>query len=375
MIRGPFFEEWVQRTRFIMFQVTPVNREAIDQWPLSEAGLPTRVINSAKTANVSTIGELRKWDDSDLLKLRSLGRVSLEQIHSFFKLCNRIEKSSQSFNSIREVLNIFLDAHQLSVISLRYGFHLRDLKPSRSWMTLQEIGNQDNKTRERIRQIEESGKQRLTSRLASVCLEPFYCFFQDFIQTRSGAIAAEELLALRGHEAVDELNPSSIVLLLCDTHPELIRLHHGFFCTLPISVVNQIERTTQELLLNSNQPMGLDQLVNTFPDLPTRPEHCDLRRATSVILDHLPDVGSTITDRYFLYDSSVHPLIVEIMGKVQGPVHYRTVTNLFNDKVKPRSRKGAGYILDILNHNSNCVRTDRGIYTLDASTDLPGQSS
>ena len=357
-----------------MFQVTPVSREAIDQWPLSEAGLPTRVINSAKAANVSTIGELRKWDDSNLLKLRSLGRVSLEQIHSFFKLCNRIEKSAQSFSSIREVLDIFLDTHQFNVISLRYGFHLRDLKPSRSWMTLQEIGNQDNKTRERIRQVEETGKQRLKSRLASVCLEPFYRFFQDFIQARSGAITAEELLALRGHEAVDELNPSNIVLLLSDTNSELIRLHHGFFSTLPLGVINQIELTTREMLLNSNQPTSLDELVENFPSLPTLPEQCDLRRATSVVLDHLSDVGSTITDRYFLYDTSVHPLIVEIMQKVQGPVHYRTVTNLFNDKVKPRSRKGAGYILDILNQNSHCMRTDRGIYTLGTSAGLPGQA-
>ena len=373
MFRSPRCVDGAQGTRFIMFQVAPLSREAVDRWPLSEAGLPTRVINSAKAANVNTIGELRNWDDSKLLKLRSLGRVSLEQIHSFFKLCNSIEKSDQCFSSIRDVLNIFLDAHQLNVISLRYGFHQRDLKPSRNRMTLQDIGNQNNKTRERIRQVEETGKQRLKSRLASVCLEPFYRFFQDFIQARSGAITAEELGALRGHEAVDELNPSSIALLLSDTHSELIRLHHGFFSTLPLSVINQIELKTQEILLDSNQPIGLDQLVANFSDHLTVPKQCDLRRAISVVLDHLPNVGSTITDLYFLYDTSVHSLLVEIMQNVQKPVHYRTVTNLFNDRVKPRSRKGAGYILDVLNKNSHCVRAERGIYTLGISTDLPSQ--
>jgi len=349
-----------------MFQVPSVSREEIDAWPLTEAGLPTRVVNSAHAADLRTIGQLREWSDSDLLRLRSLGRVSLDQIRYFFKLCGRIERSAQRFASILEVLDVFLDPHQQYVLAARYGFHQRDLKPSRSWMTLQEIGNQDNKTRERIRQIEETGKQKLTSRLATVCLAPFRQFFGEFIDARSKAIGAQELGALWGHEAVGELNPTAILLLLSDLDPASIQFRNGYFSTLSEAEVEQIESAIGRRLEASPAPVGLEQLIAGFPAVGSLPDRRDLHRATAVIAEHLPDIASTVDDRYFRYDTSVHPFLIEIIRRVEGPVHYRTVTNLFNDRVKPRSRKGAGYILDTLNRNPGCVRVDRGIYRVKA---------
>jgi hypothetical protein len=347
-----------------MFAVQAVSRDTIDAWPVEEAGLPTRVINSVKAAKVLTVGDLRTWSEPDLLRLRSLGRVSLEQIQYFFKLCDRIERGIQRFESIHDVLDIFLDVHQLSVISARYGFYQRDLVASRNWVTLQEIGNRENKTRERVRQVEDMGKQKLRSRMARVCLQPFYEFFTTFINQRARAVGTSDLATIRNHEALRELNPASVLLLLSDLAPDHIVLHHDFFSTLPLDVLKQVEKGALGMLENSPSPLSIDDITNRLPPSPEFADHSTFRQAASVVLDHAPTIGSTIDDRYFLYTTSVQPFLVEIMERMERPAHYRTVTSRFNDRVKPRSRKGAGYILDVLNRNPRCVRVDRGIYSL-----------
>ena len=347
-----------------MFSVEPVPRGTIDSWPVSEAGMPTRVINSVNAAGVKTIGQLRNWPENDLLRLRSLGKVSLDQINYFFKLCNRIEKGNQRFASIHEVLDIFLDVPQLNVMTLRYGCYQQEITASRNWVTLQEIGNRENKTRERIRQVEELGKEKLRSRMARVCLQPFYAFFTAFINQRARVVATRDLAALRNHEALRELNPAAILLLLSDLNPDLVGFRHDYFTTLPPAAVARIERNMLATLNRSDSPISVDGLTGALGTIPDLPEGADLRQAAAVIADHHPTIGASIDNRYFLYTSSVRPFVVELMERLEQPVHYRTVTSTFNDRVKPRSRKGAGYVLDVLNHIRVCRRVDRGIYTL-----------
>jgi hypothetical protein len=347
-----------------MFAVDPVPREIIDSWPVEEAGLPTRVINSVRTANVSTIGQLRQWSEQDLLQLRSLGKVSLDQITYFFKLCTRVEKANQRFNTIQEVFDIFLDVHQAKVLVSRYGFHESELKASRNWVTLQEIGNQENKTRERIRQVEEIGKEKLKSRMATVCLQPFYAFFEEFIDQRSMAISTQELAGLRHHDVVRDLNPASILLTLSDLNASRIRFRNDFFSTLSLSSIESVENHFLQRLSESASPLVLDNISGSLRSLSELSDPQMVRRAIGIIADHHPLIGAAVDERYFLYTTSVDPLVEEIMEHSELPVHYRTVTSRFNDHVKGGSRKGAGFILEVLNRIDRCRRVDRGIYTL-----------
>ena len=346
----------------MMYEAEAVSREQIDGWRLAEAGLPTRVVNSAGAAGVKTVGELRGWSDSDLLRLRSLGRVSLEHIREFFRLCGRIERSALRFGSVAEVFELFLDTAQRSVLGARYGLYQRDLAPSRSWMTLQEIGNQEDKTRERIRQIEDAAKERLGSRLAAVCLGPFRRFFVEHHSERARVVSARELGALWGHEALGGLNPSAVLLLLSDLDPETVRYRNGYFSTLTEGEIGAIESAIERRLADSPAPVRLNELVTGCPPIASLPKPGDRQRAVAVIAGHLPEIASTTDERFFRYDTSVHPFLLEIIGGMDKPVHYRTVTALFNERVTPASRKGAGYILDTLNRNPGCVRVDRGLY-------------
>ena len=129
------------------------------------------------------------------------------------------------------------------------------------------------------------------------------------------------------------------------------------------------QKTYSEMLRRSS-PIYIkdDILIKQLAPIQKLEGSGELRQATSVVIDHVPTIGATIDERYFLYDSSVKPFLMEIMKPMESPVHYRTITNRFNEQVKPLSRKGAGYILDTLNNCPGCTRVDRGIYTLMNST-------
>lgn len=357
-------DEGAKKRGGTMFTVDPVPREVIDSWPVEEAGLPTRVINSVRGANVCTVGQLRQWQEQDLLRLRSLGKVSLDQIAYFFKLCSQVEKANQRFNTIQEVFDIFLDVHQAKVLASRYGFHEPELKASRNWVTLQEIGNKENKTRERIRQVEEIGKEKLKSRMATVCLQPFYMFFKEFIDQRAKAIGTKELAGLRHHDVVRELNPASILLALSDLNTSRILFRNEFFSTLSLSSIELVENHFLKCLSDSDSPLALDIVSQSLKGFYELNDPQMVRRAIGIIADHHPLIGASVDERYFLYTTSVDPLVVEIMEHSELPVHYRTVTSRFNDHVKSGSRKGAGFVLEVLNRIGRCRRVDRGIYTL-----------
>lgn len=348
-----------------MLQVSPISREVIDLWPIAEAGLPARVINSVGPAGVATVGNLRKWADKDLLALRSLGRISVGHIHSFFRLCNQIEQGKQRFSNIREALSIFLDGPEFKVISARYGFERTEMVASRDWATLQEIGNAEHKTRERIRQVQDVAIQKLGSRLAAACLQPFCDMLAAFIRSRSEVITCSDLIPLAEDPMLAGFNICSILLLLSDRQPGRITFHHGLFSTLSAATLQSIESQAMQLIGRQDKPMAMSDLLAQLGDIPGL-SGSNRQTALAAILDHVPQLAATTDGRHFLLEGGTNAFLVEIMKELPRPTHYRTVTKAFNERVKSLSRKGAGFILEALNANPQCTRVDRGIYDLKA---------
>ncbi len=347
-----------------MLQVPPIKRETIEGWLVAESGLPIRVVNSVLPAGVTRIGELRKWSDQDLLNLRSLGRISLDHIHSFFRLCNQIEQGKQRFQNIREVFNICLDGPEFEVLSARYGFDRPEMAASRQWTTLQEIGDAEHKTRERVRQVEETAVRKLRSRVAAACLQPFYAYFVSFLEEHGRAAACPDLEPVRRDPILAAYNVCGILLLLCDLHPDRITFYNDFFTLLPEAAVRQVESHALAVLGKEARPVTLDEILKKAPELPHLPGAEDRRRVTGHVLDHCASVAATQDNRYFLYSSGSESFLVEILQGLERPVHYRALTNAFNERLKPLSRKGAGFVLELLNANPKCTRVDRGIYDL-----------
>jgi hypothetical protein len=88
------------------------------------------------------------------------------------------------------------------------------------------------------------------------------------------------------------------------------------------------------------------------------------RHIISVVLDHSPGVAATHDGRYFLFPRGIQSYLAELVEQCERPVHYRKVAERFNESVKAGSRKGAGYILDMLSHTPACQRVDRGVNDL-----------
>ena len=348
-----------------MLQVSPISREVIDLWPIAEAGLTVRVVNSVSSAGVATVGDLRKWPDKELLSLRSLGRISVGHIHSFFRICNQIEQGRQRFSNIREVLSIFLDGPEFRVIAARYGFERTDMAASRDCATLQEIGEAEHKTRERIRQVQDVALRKLRSRLAAACFKPFCDFFADFIHSRAEVISCSDLIPLAEDPLLAGFNICNVLLLLSDLHPDRLTFRNNLFSTLREGDLQAIETQALQVIGRQNRPVALDDVISQMGELPSLSGDRQ-KTALAAILDHMPKLAATTDGRHFLLDGGTGAFLVEILQLLPRPIHYRAVTSAFNERVKPLSRKGAGFVLEALNANPQCTRVDRGIYDLKA---------
>ena len=348
-----------------MPHVAPIRRESIDVWPVDESGLPMRAVNSVLTAGITTVGQLRAQSDRDLLALRRLGRISLGHIQSFFKLCGKIEQDKQSFDSIRELLLLFLDASEIKVITARYGFELKEPKASRNCVTLQEIGDAEHKTRERVRQVQETAMQKLRSRLAAVCLEPFYIFFSNLLEARGTSATCADVGTLGNELPAGGYNICGVLMLLSDLHPERITFYNDFFSTLSEQTIRTIESQAVELLDRAAKPVSLDEILNAAA-ISSHSNADRKKQLLSCILEHCPLFAATLDRRYFTYECGTQAFLVEVLKDLERPVHYRALTNVFNDRLKSPSRKGAGFILESLNKAPLFTRVDRGVYDLKA---------
>ena len=346
-------------------QVKAIPREKMDAWPLSEAGLPVRVVNAVRDVPIQTAGQLRTLPDSDLLKLRSLGRISLGHVHAFFKLCAQIEQGRLRFASIQEVFALRLDDSERAVLAARYGLDRDSEKVGRHHVTLQKIADTAQITRERVRQIQDAGLLNLRSRLAQACLQPFYEYLSAQLDLKGGISSCKDLTALRSEPALGGLNPCGIMQLLSDANPARLVSCHDFFTTFPLGFVQKLEARLVALLEEAGAPLTLDELCKKAGPETLGP----LRHpgeAIGCLLDHCPEVAVTADQRYFLYRNGAQVFVAEILSRMERPAHYRKVTTAFNEALKPGKRKGAGFMLGLLIATPRCTRVDRGIYDLKA---------
>ncbi|MBU0677069.1 MAG: hypothetical protein KJ626_03055 [Verrucomicrobia bacterium] len=347
-----------------MLRVPQTSRETIDNWSVSASGLPVRVINSLRSVDVKSIGELRRWKDSELIKLRSLGRISLGHIHRFFNTCNRISAGKFSVLNIRELLDIFLDSDELHVLTERYGLERADYRASRNYMTLQQIANQGNRTRERVRQVEETAKSELIRELARLCFQPLIEWFRDFTVEQGEIISPADLAVLQHDEFFTGYNPCSVLLLMCDLHLDRIIYRHGVFSTRPADQLKLIENAAVKFLKERSGLSPLLEVADTIRAFLPKCAESKQNRATSVVLDTLPDVGATVDGRYFIFDQDFDALLQEVMSSLPLPAHYTTATHRLNELLKSHCRKGSGYVLKALNLSQSYTRVERGVYTL-----------
>ncbi|MBP7830278.1 MAG: hypothetical protein KA248_10210 [Kiritimatiellae bacterium] len=322
-------------------------------------------MNAVRVVPVKTVGQLRELADSDLLKLRSLGRISLGHVHSFLRTCGQIEQGRQRFGTIQEVFALCLDDAERAVLAARYGLDRDPEKPSRRRTTLQQIADAKQITRERVRQVQDAGLRNLQSRLARACLQPFYDFLCAQLERKGGLAGVTDLMSLRSEPALGGMHPHGLLRLLSEVDPARLASRHGYFSTLPLEFLLSLEARMKTLLSQSGRPLTLEELLDRAGPEALAP----LRQpaaALEALLNHDPDIAATTDGRFFLYGAGAGVFALEILSRMERPAHYRKITTAFNEALKPEKRKGAGYMLELLIGTPRCTRVDRGIYDLKA---------
>lgn len=345
--------------------VNPLSRAEIDAWPIERSGLPVRVVNAVAAVPVKTIGQLRAVPESHLLKLKSLGRISLTHIRDFFKLCGQIEQGKQRFTTIKDVFSLVLDEAELNVLSTRYGLSREGYKVARNHSTLQQIADTLNVTRERIRQVQDAAVAQLGSYLAQTCLQPFYDLLAAEINNAGRVLGCQGLHAMPSVPAFGGWNVCSVALLLSDANPVRLAAYQGCFSTFPPADLRALEARLLEVLRQAAGPVGLEDLCRRagpeiWADAARRPA------VAACLLEHAPAAAATTDQRYFLFAGGAAPYLVEVVSRLERPVHFRKVTAAFNEGLLPVKRRGAGYILDLLGTHPRFTRIDRGVYDLKA---------
>ena len=337
-------------------------RQTIDDWSVAESGLSARVVHCLQQADVRTIGQLRGWSDKQLLKLTNFGPTSLDDVHWFFGWTRHLEAGDGHLADYRALLREFLNEQEVVVIEERYGLTDPLFRPHMKRPTLQEIAEVRRITRERVRQIEESAITALRSRLARAVAASQEMYWVDRLSTRGCIIPFAELPEWIGDAMFGGYQPWGVLLLLSETL-EQITLRYDYFTVLPDRVLDEVEKKILELLRSAKVSVPFEKILGSVSGELSF-VNVQRSRFVTVLLDHHPEISGTVDHRYFLPMHGAPPMIVDILRNPSEPVHFHELTRLYNERMLPHSRKGTGYILQMLNIMLEARRVSRGMYQL-----------
>jgi hypothetical protein len=345
------------------FEPHQLTRQAIDDWAVAVSGLNARVVHCLQEADVKSIGQLRAWNDQQLLNLTNFGATSLENVRWFFNWTRRLEAGNSHIPTFRALLREFLNSQEVFVIEQRYGLTDPLFRPHMKRRTLQEIARMRIRvTRERVRQVEESAIATLRSRLARAVAESQEVYWANRILSGSCVVTTTELSEWADDPMLGGYQPWGVLLLLSETL-ERITFRYDYFSVLPGHVLNQVEKQILQLLHTTKEPIPFEQILASVSDELNflngqRP------RLVTVLLDHHPEISGTVDRRYFLPLVGAPLVVADILRSRQEPVHFRELTRLYNERMQPHSCKGTGYILRVLNLMPEAHRVSRAVYQL-----------
>jgi hypothetical protein len=344
--------------RFTPHQLT---RQTIDHWPVARSGLSARVVHCLEQAGVKNIGQLRGWNDQQLLNLAHFGATSLENVRWFFHWTRRLEAGDGHVPTFHALLREFLNSAEVFVLEQRYGLTDPLFRPQMKRRTLQEIARMHiHVTRERVRQIEESALAILRSQLARAVAESQEVYWANRILSGSCVVTAAELSEWADDPILGGYQPWGALLLLSETL-ERITFRYDYFSVLPGHVLNHVEKQILQRLAEAREPIPFEGILAGVSDKLSflngqRP------RLVTVLLDHHPEISGTVDRRYFLPLVGAPLVIADILRSRREPVHFYELTRLYNERMQPHSRKGTGYILRVVNLMPGARRVSRALY-------------
>jgi len=273
-----------------MIDVKAISRQEIDAWPLEEAGIPIRLLTAALREKYVRIADLRPLTNEKLLKIRGIGASTLREWRAYLRMAADFERGLLRFSDVREILNFFLEKPEMQVLIQRYGLLQEEDRIERSFLTLQQIGTAAGLTRERVRQMEESGLSHLSSRTAQACLDPVYSLLEALF-TRLSHVAEPADFALWRKEAIwGGFSPHCVVQLLNDLRNSPWTRFRGYLSSLSRTQLETIETALVGILRALGRPVNSHQLSEETAEALSRFQPANVHRLIEVILRHCPSV-------------------------------------------------------------------------------------
>ncbi len=329
-----------------------IERDFADGWGIESSGLSARVVNCCKREACKTVGDLRRMSEFALMNWRSLGVNSIEEIRRFFKLCDSLEKGDGYFTTLEGLLDFFLNEAEYGVLMARYGLKLKKAAPSRHSFTLQQLADERDLTRERVRQVQDLALNKLSCKLAACFLRPFNSQVLGIIEDHAGIISCETAAEI-DCACFDGLNSCSALLLMSDIAGAGFEFHNGFFSTWSRSDVDSFVKETISRLEHFDRPVSPEEISSKYGV----DELVAALRGSSNIL---------ITKNFDLICSDLSFLcfVEGLLPEGNKRFHYRELKSQANEVLDPSTRKGSGFYLRRLQSSGFFNREGSGIYSI-----------
>lgn len=343
---------------FISFSETGVFvSKPIDEISIERLGLSERIEERLLQKGIRTISDLLSHEekiilDSELGKsLKDYLEWLAEQDESVW-LDETKGKSLMPLSKLRltnttceisivEWLELLSDEREKRILMWRYGINSPTL-------TLQEIGEKLNITRERIRQIEKRGLQRLRNsygRQGQQLLKPITDYLKFVFKEHDGLINESEMRAgfhNDGLVTVGDVDLIGFLALLCeiDDRFQYFRKNHLFaIAGYSVTTIASVQETISKMLREKLTPMYREELLYELKhggQWRDDQEQVDEKFLFACLRTH-PKVEELESGAYVYANASNKRLgaIVRALRDIGGPAHYSVITEKTNSFLNP----------------------------------------
>jgi RNA polymerase sigma factor (sigma-70 family) len=327
--------------------LAPATQIPLENISLDRLALPLHIHNQLRRRGIRSVGELAR-QPADIFDLASPVRVQL--IRYITWLVEQREDAWEDEVAGRGISPLYhlmlaeitlddlvtqwlevLTEREHQILRWRYGFIDEAL-------TLEEIGQLVNLTRERVRQIEAKAIRKLCRPSQRYIVQSLVQFVREVL-LEGGGVGTETQISETVSEAIDigAVDPQGVVRLLLSIHDEFaeIKKERAWGLTdLPLESVAKINRYAVDLLAAERAPLTKDELLARLKVMPWYQEHASqlsdafilacINVSEKIICREDESYGLEKWQRHYLDD------IIVALRRLSQPAHYSEIAETIN---------------------------------------------
>lgn len=332
---------------------------------LSDSGMPSKLVSALQNKGIKTLEDLLEKATNEPKTLTELGDAAVKIIRKYLIIIVKLRKQQRPFDSVKELLSFFLTDNQLRLIELRYKLKAPFQNERINYSTLQNVAQENDVSRERVRQVVDDALKQLSCSLARYCFIEYHEDFEHIIKRGRGIAKPEDFFNLRRDSRYEGYAPAKLMMMLCDCEPDM-NYCMGMFNTISNTdkCIPQIINGLTEILKKSERPVPLKLLLYAFPkDFKIKSQKSRLTILQN-ILPTVKSIRATTQKTFFLSGKGERLLAAQILIRKGRPVHFRELLQEINTVLAPGSRIGSGLLLKILKEDPRFARALPGYYIL-----------